>query len=182
MKNEDFSSFFGSSFDPTLSNQKIRERQANLGNGNIYAYNCEFADCKATSSNGGAICVSSSSSTQMLVDNCMFQRCRTISSGICSCIYYSNGGSIIISKVCAFNCSSASGEAFCGIWCTLSAEYKNYVLDSSVCCCTAEGTFNLANCYVNINQQFMFGRNRHQLPELQYFHLSLITQQLNKVY
>lgn len=131
MKNEDWQSVYGSSLSPNPKNTKFNQRQS-LGNGNIYIYCCEFNDCAAGSQNGGAICVSSSSSTKLLVEKTLFFRCKTTTSGEGGAIYFGSEGNCVISQVCGNECSTPENRPFSYVDCTNGAQYKNDILDSSI--------------------------------------------------
>ena len=132
MKNGDFLSVYGTSASP--SNYRIGERQENLGNGDIYVFKCQFIECKATgSSDGGAIFVSSSESTKMLLESSNFIRCRTERNA--GAIYFAEDGSCVFSKVCGFGCYTTGTEdcyMFDYICCSKDLSYKNQINDTTV--------------------------------------------------
>ena len=101
MRNEDWSSVYGSSLSPSFANQKFETKPGSLGSGNIYVLSCEFSACKSTSSNGGAIQISSSSSTKMLLEKCVFFQCQTVTSGDGGAIYFGEEGNWLFMKCVA---------------------------------------------------------------------------------
>ena len=131
MKNGDFHSVYGTYVHPSLSHKLIKERQANLCDGDIYVFRCEFIECKATGSYGGAICVSSSTSTKMLLESSKFIKCKTNKGA--GAIYFSNNGNSVISKICGFGCfSTGSINQFDFVLCSRNISYKNHINDSTI--------------------------------------------------
>lgn len=135
MKNGDFLSVYGTDISPYPNNTKISERQGNLGNVHIYVSICQFIGCKSSNSNGGGICVISSTSSKMLLEKSIFEKCQVVSSNhIAGAIYFGSHGSCIISEICGYDCcaSTAKSYQFDYIQCTSNDEYKNYLNDSSI--------------------------------------------------
>ena len=131
MGNEDWQSVYDYFLSPTLTGGRYSTQQSSLDNGNIYILSCEFISC-SSSSNGGAIFVSPSSSTKMLIEESVFESCKT--TGDSAAIYFRSGGNCVISRICGFNCSSKD-YAFYYITCTDNVNTKNDLVDSSICSC-----------------------------------------------
>ena len=137
MKNEGWGSHYESA--PLLSNQIFEKRQTNLGTGDIYVTECQFISCEVTNEGGSAIYVYESlDSTKMLIEKSLFQNCTSSGESGYGTIYFLPQGNCVLSKICAYNCS-ASMVSFSFVWCSEGDEYKNHVLDSSVCYCNSGG-------------------------------------------
>ena len=134
MKNGDFHSVYGTEVFPRLSYKQIKERQDSLDKGDIYIFTCAFIECEASGKQGGAICVSSSESTKMLLESSNFINCK--SNNRAGAIYFSSSlGSCVYSKVCGFGCCTVGTKKsylFDFIFCASNFTYKNQINDSAV--------------------------------------------------
>ena len=131
MTNEDWFSAYGSSApSPTISAGRYTERKDVSQSVEIFVAACEFFKCEASNGNGGALCISTSDSSKVLVEKSMFVNCSASSD--CGAIYVGNDGSCVISEVCGYGCTAKSSRLFSEITCTSDAQHKNDLIYSSI--------------------------------------------------
>jgi hypothetical protein len=115
---------------PSLAIPKGRYNERHSFNGgNIYVFGCDFFECYS-SAFGGAILISTSSSTKLLVEASMFTSCRTSGNG--GAMYCSFNGNSVLSQVCGLFCSSSNDEGFAEIDCN-NNQGMNEIKSSSIC-------------------------------------------------
>ena len=114
MKNDGWDEIYGTS-DPSPSpfTGKFTTNQSSIGEGSIYVSQSEFSECKATSSNGGAILVSFSSAAKTLIEKSIFNICEKVSSGSGGAIYIDGEwNTCAILYICGYGCESATDVPF----------------------------------------------------------------------
>jgi hypothetical protein len=120
----------------------------------VYVSNCLFNGC-SSSSNGGALCCSTSV-TYLLVESSSFFSCKT-SGSYGGAIYFSNtnSGECVLHKTCGNDCcSTSSSYGQCArIYVKNTASSKNYVNYSSITRCVNENSGS--NTFLRLD----YGRN-----------------------
>ena len=129
MKLEDWGSAYETNIS-ALSYARIYERKECDGNDIVLVYACEFCECVAIDSNGGAVCVIPIYETKMHIEKSTFLRCKT--SGRGGAIYFGKKGSCIIYETCGYGCLSGSGKDFSNIYCTNNINIKDNINDTSI--------------------------------------------------
>jgi hypothetical protein len=98
---------------------------------NVFVHECRFIECSSDSS-GGALQISSSVS-RLLVEQSSFFCCRTLGSNGGGIYYDIASGECVLSRVCAFNCSSTYGSGYSyGQFAYINADNRKHVNDSSI--------------------------------------------------
>ena len=148
MKNDAWNEFYEARSSYSLSKRRIKKFRTDLEDGDFYVTKCIFIECQAIDANGGAISVSSSlETTKLLVEKCLFRRCRATFCG--AAISFNTKGNCIISGSCCFNCSSEYAP-FSNILCSEKDQNKNSILDSSVSCCLGESEYIVSQCFGSV--------------------------------
>ena len=130
--------FFNNENSFTLIN--ISNIRYNTNYENFFLINCIFISLNFINSNGGAISVSLSTKSNMLINSCSFFNCNVGNSCLGGAIYFvsSNYGEFYMTLTCGNKCStgSSSNGQFCFV--TVSINKRNYHYMNSINLCANE--------------------------------------------
>ena len=120
----DFHSIYGTDVTPYPCETEVVTRHGSLGQDNIYVSLCQFIECKA-SSTGGAIYVSSTNYTKILIEQSSFSKCQVTYGYNGGAIYIGSQGNCVLYGVCGYACCTTSvfSYQFCFVQCTSSVDY-----------------------------------------------------------
>jgi hypothetical protein len=114
-----------------------------LNDTNVYVHDCIFRNCVSTYHGGAIFC--SSNVNKLLIEQTSFISCKTLNStggAICFPIIHQ----CVLSKICAFNCSSTcngySSRQFAYIAALSNVNNKNHIKDSSIAHTLMESSYS----------------------------------------
>ena len=121
---------------------------------NIYIVNCYFHDMSVSGSGGALYILSGNTASTatlyyLLIETCTFVSCSCTSNGGA---IYSRYGNNVLHNVCGTDCQSDNNEGFAVLdgSSSTSIDTKNYVNESSIANCKADGSYTMYHLYGNI--------------------------------
>jgi len=124
--------------------------------GGVFIVDC-FFNGMVSSTNGGAICISTSQNIQILIGCTVFNNCSSLSMGGALSFLCNSQGEIILKQVCAYRCYTGGteleyGGQFCYIY--AASHRNNQIYDSSVTKCAFEtGNSRMGSVYLSGGNQ-----------------------------
>jgi hypothetical protein len=127
-----FEDVYGTGLNPTnYIRNEYKGTQLTPNTNNVYVFDCFFHDFSSSSNGASILC--GSSVYKLLIEQSSFISCMTSAYGGGGVYFdYTGNYECVMSKICAFGCSSATHGTFAFISLYNSANHKNHFNDSTI--------------------------------------------------